>query len=81
MAFPVKQFYQRSFCGPGFLAEGRFESEPGITAFNIYCFSLVLRVLRQLGQKQMKKRLIARAWCCFDLQQCLSRLPKVSVRE
>jgi len=80
MAFPVKQFYQRSFCGPGFVAESRFVSEPGITAFSIYCLSLAVRVLHQLGPKQMKKMLISRACCCLDLQQCLCRLPKVSVR-
>lgn len=81
MAFPVKQFYQRSFSGPGFVAESRFEPEPGTTAFNICCFSLGLRVLHPLGQKKMKKRLISRAWHCLNLQRCLSRLPKVSVWE
>lgn len=79
--FSSKTVLPEKFCGPGFVAKSRFESEPGITPFNIYCFSLALRVLHQLGQKQMKKWLISRAWFCLDLQRCLSQLPKVSVRE
>lgn len=77
----LKWLFHYSFLDPGSVAERGLDSEPGTTPFNIYCFSLDLRVLRQLKQKQMRKRIVSRAWCSLDLQQCLSHLPAVCHRD